>query len=134
MLLEWLLLTFKTMNGYLIKINSLDLTPYLKKYSVARPKLFADAGRNMRGNLKNTFLGVFPKITLEFRPINETEADTILTVLEGSIFTVEWYDAVTRGYKTGDFYPGDYDYSILLKDRGIYDSFKVSLITYNAME
>lgn len=121
------------MNGYLIKINNVDVTSYLKRYNVSRPKLSTDSGRSLTGNLKFTHLGIFPKINLEFRPMDESEVDTVVTILDSPTISVEWWDAVTRGYKTGDFYAGDFDYSMLLKDRGIYDSFKVSLISINKM-
>lgn len=122
------------MNGYLVKLNTIDLTPYLKSYNVSRPKLSTDSGRNMAGNLVFTHLGIFPKLTLEFRPITEAEADTIITLLDNPSVTVSWWDAVTRGYKEAAFYPSDFDYSILLKDRGYYNTFKVSLVSINKMQ
>lgn len=118
---------------YLIKINSTEIYN-IKRYSVSLPKLNTDAGRNMKGNLKTTFLGIFPKIQVEFKPLSEAQVAEIGALLNNPSFTLQWWNPVTQTYKTGTFYSGDTDFSLLMKEKGIYDSFKVSLISYNAME
>ena len=118
--------------AYLAKINGTELKR-IKKYEVSLPKLSTDAGRNMKGNLKVTHLGIFPKLSLEFRPMTEEQMAEIGVLLDNPSFTLEWWNPISRSYKTDTFYSGDTSFSLILKDKRIYDSFKVSIIAFNAM-
>lgn len=124
------------MTGYLVRINGSDL-PNLKSYAVQRTKLYSSAERNGQGNLKTTFLGIFPKIMLEFAPMNEADMSTLITLLDNDSFTVSWYDEKTNNYKSGTFYAGDFDYSLIKKTKGatpaLYNEFSVNLISFNKM-
>lgn len=126
------------MNGYLVKLNTTDVTGFLKApsgYEVHRAKLWTDAGRNMSGNLRSTFLGIFPKITLDVRAgLSNDELQPLINILDNTQITVEWWDVVTQGYKSGTFYAGDFTYSMHRKNgQEFYDTFKVSLISFNKM-
>ena len=126
------------MDGYLIKINSTDITGYLKApngYTVNRAKLWKDAGRNMSGDLRSTFLGIYPKISLDFKAgLSATEIATLVALLDNSQFTVEWFDAVAQSYESGTYYAGDFEYSMhRKKGTVIYDSFKCNVIPFSKM-
>ena len=49
------------MIGTLLQING-QTVPNIKSYKVGNNKLWADADRNMDGDVRATFIGVFPKI------------------------------------------------------------------------
>ncbi len=113
---------------YEVKIGSTELE--LKSFEVERNKLWSDADRNMAGELKATFVGVFPKLKLEFSYLTESELKTILGLLEPAVLSVSWWDAKLGNYRTGDFYTGDFSYPYWNKQKGMYAPFTVNLIPY----
>lgn len=114
---------------YLIKINGVKL-PKIKSYKVARNKLWSDADRNMAGELRSTFIGIFPKISLEFAHTTGTEMETIADLLDVPSFTVSYYDRASGGYKSGTYYAGDYEMSNFDTEKELYLPFQVSLIPF----
>jgi hypothetical protein len=117
---------------YLVKINTVDLTSYLKApsgFKVGRYKLWAEANRNMDGSLTANFIGIFPKLKLVFKPLTETQLQDVQELLDNATFTVAWWDNVSSTYKAGIFYAGDWDAGMIHKELGLYDSFEVSLIS-----
>ena len=120
--------------SYLVKINTVNITPYLKApdgFQVEPNKLYDDAGRNMNGDLRATFIGIFPKLYLTFRPTTEAEMTTLLALLNLSSFSVEYYNQATATYKTATYYAGDFKYSYMGKAISMYDSFNVNLIPFS---
>lgn len=115
---------------YEVKIGSTTLTN-LRGYKVSRPKLFAKAERTLNGDLKATFTGVFPKLTLEFSYLTEADLKSLLILLEPASISVQWWDSHSGSYKTGDFYAGDFTYPLWRNDIGMYQPFDVNLISYS---
>jgi hypothetical protein len=115
---------------YEVKIGSTALTG-LKSYIVSRPKLFSEAERTLNGDLKATFIGVFPKITLRFNYLTETQLKAILILLEPASISVQWWDSHSASYKTGTFYAGDFAYPLWRNDVSMYEPFEVNLISYS---
>jgi len=72
-----------------IKIGNTEITK-LKSFEVERNKLWSDANRNMAGELKATFIGVFPKLKLEFGFLTEAELKALLGLLEPAVLSVTW--------------------------------------------
>lgn len=116
---------------YTIKIGSTDISGYLKGYTVERNKLWTGSDRNMNGDLKATYIGVFPKIGLEFTYLSEANLKTVIGLLDGAVMSVTYWNSVTAGYKTANFYCGDFAYPIFDKSKGMYKPFNVNLISYN---
>lgn len=116
----------------LVRINSTVL-PKVRSYKVGRNKLWTDTGRSMSGELKATFVGIFPKLSIEFAPTTEEEMSTLTSLLDLPSFNVAWWDARTEGVKTGTYYAGDFEYGLFRKDIGLYDSFSVNLIPFRRM-
>jgi hypothetical protein len=112
-----------------VRINGVDL-PKLKSYKVQRNKLWTDAGRNMNGELRSTFIGIFPKIFLEFVNTTQAEISTLITLLDQASFTVSWWDELTDTMKSGTYYAGDFDYTVINKSKGLYEPFTVNLIPF----
>lgn len=118
--------------GHLLKINN-TTPPKLSKYTVQREKLFTDAGRNLKGELKATLVGIFPKLNLEFAHTNQVEMSQLIDLLEPAILTVQWWDERTDSIKTGNFYASSYDIPLFNKTRGLYSNFSVNLISYTKL-
>ena len=116
---------------YTIKLGSTDISSYLKEYDVERNKLWTDSDRNLDGTLKATFIGVFPKISLGFTYLTEAQLKTLTGLLEPSVISVVWWDSKSGGYKTSNFYAGDYKFPMYDKGRGLYEPFGVNLISYS---
>lgn len=118
---------------YILKINGTDLSSYLKTYKVQRAKLYKDANRTMSGELKTTFIGIFPKILLEFRNTTDDEHSIILGLLDNSSFTVSWWDSKTQAYKSGTYYAGDFESDLFNVDTQRYNPFSVNLIPFKKL-
>lgn len=115
---------------YTLKIGTTDISAYLKGYSVQRSKLWTDANRNLAGDLKATFIGIFPKIKLEFTYLTEAELKTVIGLMDSPSFSVDWWDSGSGTYKVANYYSGDYEYPLFDKTKGRYKEFSVNLIPY----
>lgn len=113
---------------YEVKIGSTELE--LKGFEVERNKLWSDADRNMAGELKATFIGVFPKLVLEFGYLDESDLKSLLELLEPASLSVSWWDSKLGNYRTGDFYTGDFKYPYWNKSKEMYAPFTVNLIPF----
>jgi hypothetical protein len=113
---------------YEVKIGSTELE--LKSFEVERNKLWSDADRNMAGELKATFIGVFPKLVLEFGYLGESDMKSLLGLLEPASLSVSWWDSKLGDYRTGDFYTGDFKYPYWNKSKKMYAPFTVNLIPF----
>lgn len=118
-----------SISTFLVKINTTEL-PKVKRFAVGRNKLWSDAGRNMAGELRSTFLGVYPKISIEFAHTTSAEQTTILNLLDLASFSLQWYDPRSATHKTGTYYAGDFETAIYNKEKGLYEPFKVNLVPF----
>lgn len=116
--------------SYLVKIDNTSL-PKLKAWKVGPNKLWTDAGRTMSGKLRATFVGIFPKIGLEFAHTTEDEMQVLAGLLDQSDFTVSWWDPATKSIKSGLYYAGDYEIPMFSVSRGLYAPFSVNLIPFD---
>ena len=61
-----------------ITINNVSIGQYLVEAKYGYHKLWAsDAGRNLAGVMSGTLVGIFPKITLQFRKLTKSEMEII---------------------------------------------------------
>lgn len=111
----------------IVKINGTEL-PSVKKFVVGRNKLWSNADRNMKGDLRATFVGIFPKLKISFAPMSDDDLSTIDTLLDLSFFTVVWWDTRSQSFKSGQYYASDYDNSLLNKTKELWDGFDVDLV------
>lgn len=117
---------------YEVKLGSIKLENLLAVdgFKVEPNKLWLDANRNLAGELKATFLGVYPKISLEFIPMEESDLKPILVELAKPVISVEYWDAELETYKTANYYAGDFSYPLFSRTLGLYSGFSVNLIPY----
>lgn len=116
----------------LLIIDGTTLTK-VKSYSVERNKLWTDAERNMAGDLRATFVGLFPKIVVEFGYTTADELKALVLLLDQASFTLQWWNSGTETLKSGTYYAGDYATPILDKTKELYKPFSVNLIPFSKM-
>lgn len=111
----------------LLKIND-NIIPKIKTYDVEFPKLWAQADRNLKGDLVATYIGTFPKINLEFTYMNRVEMAQILSLLVLPYITVQYWDILRNGLRTATFYAGEFKSPLYDKTRELFKPFTVNLI------
>lgn len=93
-----------------IIINNVSMGQYLVEAKFGYPKLWAsDSGRNLAGVMSGTLIGIFPKITLQFRHLNKAELEVIVPILDSATQTVTYYDPNKKANVTMTTYTGDYE-------------------------
>lgn len=115
-----------------IMINNVSIGQYITEAKYGYNKLWAqDSGRNLAGTMTGTLLGIFPKITLQFRKLTKTELEIIIPILDSARQTVTYYDPNKKTSVTMTTYTGDYEFSnkmIITGDRKN-DAFSCSFIS-----
>lgn len=89
--------------------NYLSLGQYLVEAKYGYNKLWSDGGRNLAGTMTATFLGIFPKLILQFRSLNKTEFEAIAPILDAPAQSLKYYDPTKKATVTMDTYTGDYE-------------------------
>ena len=116
------------MIGTLLQINGQTI-PNIKSYKVGNNKLWADAERNMNGDVRATFIGVFPKIELEIGGVlTSAIVANLCALLDQPYFSVTFYDPKARTNQTAQYYASDYTIELIDKNRELYEPFTVNLI------
>jgi len=114
--------------GDLLRING-EKVSGLKTYDFESNLLWADAERNMNGDVRATYLGEYPKLVLEFHDgLTQDEVKTLYRQLSSPYFNVTYFHPGIDSNVTAQYYRSDYKLSLLDKRRGLYKSFTVNLI------
>lgn len=109
-----------------IVINGVKIAPYITQAKFNYNKLWGeDSGRNLAGTMIASLVGIFPKIELEFKPLNRSEIETIVPILDSSSQTVSYFDPYKKRQISIKTYTGDYhlDYTNNRKCKGFSCSF-----------
>lgn len=94
-----------------IIINGVNMGTYIVDAKYSYNKLWgSDSGRNLAGTMSGTLIGIFPKITLQFKPLTKSELETITPILDSASQTVSYYDPTKQAQTTMTTYTGDYEY------------------------
>ena len=94
-----------------IMINNEPIGEYLLSAKYEYNKLWgSDTGRNLKGKMTGTLVGIFPKIILTFRKLTKSEMNYIAPILDSETQIVRYYDPSTDSYKTLSTYTGDWSY------------------------
>ena len=59
--------------------------------------------------MSGTLVGIFPKLTLQFKPLTKTELQTITPILDSEWQSVQYYDPTKQETLTMDTYTWDYE-------------------------
>ena len=93
-----------------IMINNISIGQYILEAKFNYSKLWAqDSGRNLAGDMTGTLVGIFPKITLQFRKLTKTELEIITPILDSARQTVTYYDPTKQRNVTMTTYTGNYE-------------------------
>lgn len=111
----------------LLKINGTDISN-ICEYSVQYNKLWADADRNMAGDVRATLIGVFPKIVVKTTAQEINKVMTMGTLLNTPYFSVTYFDFLTNTTKTANYYASDYEVKLLLRNGSYVDAVSFSLV------
>ena len=99
------------LNTNSIVINGVSMGQYLLSAKYEYNKLWgSDTGRNLAGKMTGTLVGIFPKITLNFRKLTKEEMNIIAPILDSSTQTLTYYDPTSDNTKTLSTYTGDWSY------------------------
>lgn len=93
-----------------IIINGLNVGPYLLEAKFGYHKLWGkDSGRNLAGEQSGTLIGIFPKLTLQFRKMDREELYQMALILDTAVQTVTYFDAFKNQSVTMETYTGDWE-------------------------
>lgn len=115
-------------NGNSIIINGKSMGEYLLEAQFQYAKLWGeDTGRSLSGDFSGTLLGIYPKLILHFRRLNQEELEDIAEILDSATQTVSYYDPYLKSLNTMTTYTGDWT----LVNRGIAQNqdFSISFIS-----
>lgn len=99
-----------------VVINGISMGQYCTEAKFGYNKLWSsDSGRNLAGVQSGTLIGIFPKITLQFRKLSKSEINLIAPILDSANQTVQYYDPNKNTKITMTTYTGDWE----LTNRGI---------------
>ena len=96
-------------NKQSLKINNINMADYITEVEFGYNKAWAsDSGRNMKASMSGTFLGVVVKLKLTFKPLTQTELETLAPILDSAWQSTTYYDPVLRRLNTITTYTGDW--------------------------
>lgn len=108
-----------------ILIDGVSLADYTTSAKFGYHKLWGDdTGRNLNGDFSGSFSGVYPKITLTFKPLTDTEIRIVAPILNKPTQTVT-YDDPEKGRTTIYTYNNDWEvtYENVSNGRGVTSAF-----------
>lgn len=95
-----------------IVINNISMGQYLLSAKFSYPKLWGnDTGRNLAGKMTGTLVGIFPKITLTFRKLTQTEMNIVAPIIDSATQSLTYYDPSLNRNVTLSTYTGDWEYT-----------------------
>lgn len=111
-----------------IIINGVSMGQYITQANFSFPKLWSsDTGRNLAGVMSGTLIGIFPKITLHFRPLTKEEINKIAPILDKPTQTVSYYDPNKNAQVTMKTYTSDWE--VVNRNMNRNDGFQCSFIS-----
>lgn len=118
------------MSKILLKIGATDLTPFLKKYQVDYNVLVKDDGRNAAGNAIINIVNRKVKLNCVFRPMSDSEMQTLLALVEPFVISVYYWDTKTQTQLTKSMYINtpSTDFYSNANNKGIFNEFSLNFI------
>lgn len=91
-------------------INDVNIGKYIVEVTFGYNKLWGeDSGRNLKGEQSGTLIGIFPKLTVQFRKLKKAELLIIAPILDSAVQTVQYFDPVKNATVTMQTYTGDWE-------------------------
>lgn len=96
-----------------IKINGTAVADKLTEAVYSFSKLWGnDTGRSLSGNFNGTLRGIFPKIELTFKPLEQSELQQLVKLFDTEYQTLTYYDPYKEAVVDMQTYAGDYSYTV----------------------
>lgn len=93
-----------------IEINGISIGDCLVEAKYGYNKLWGeDSGRNLNGDMIASLIGIYPKLTLQFRKLTRNEIQTLAPIFDSARQEVTYYDPNKRRYVTLTTYSGDWE-------------------------
>lgn len=90
--------------------NYLSLGQYLVEVKYGYHKYWdSKSGRNLAGSWVGTLIGIFPKLTLQFRKLTKNEFELLAPILDSPVQSIQYYDPNKKTTITKDTYTNDYE-------------------------
>ena len=106
-------------NANSLTINGVSMGQYILSVDYGYYKLWGkDTGRNLAGVWGGSIIGIFPKLTLQFRKLTKAEVELLAPILDSGSLTVTYYDANKKANTTMSCYSTDW----VLKNKSIVDA------------
>lgn len=105
---------------FTIKINSVDIRPYIKHGGVKWTRSDIDgpnAGRDMSGEMIRDYVATKIRFDISCRPLTQNELATVLSLIKPTTLFVTYTDLETNTVKTGSFYSNNFSTSIVLTQK-----------------
>jgi hypothetical protein len=100
-------------NSLQIKVGSGDFVSmgqYLSSVKYGYHKLWdEDSGRAISGKMVATLKGLYPKLTLSFKPLTKSQVEAIAPILDSAYQKTRYYDPNKNDYITIDTYSNDWE-------------------------
>ena len=97
-------------------VDGLNLGSFILEAKYGYHKLWAeDTGRNLAGTQSGTLIGIFPKITVQFKKLSQEELEQVAPILDKAVQSLTYYDPTKKTNVTMSTYTGDWE----LLNRGI---------------
>ena len=115
-----------------IIINSISVGKYLVEAKFMYAKLFGDdTGRSLSGEFQGTLIGIFPKLTLQFAPLTQTDIELLAPVFDSATQSVTYYDPNKKQSVSMTTYSTDWEliYKGLVNDGMKSEGFTISFIS-----
>lgn len=122
----------KKPNGNYISLGNYNHKCLIVEAKYQYNKLWSsDSGRNLAGKQSGTLVGIFPKIVVQFKKLDKTEAEAIIPILDAPRQVVRYYDPNKKVYREMITYTGDYEMvnKSIIDDSHKNEGFNISFIS-----
>ena len=90
-------------------LDYISLGQYLTEAKYGYHKLWSSSsGRSLSGAMTGVLVGIFPKLTLQFRPLTKSELEIIAPILDSANQSIKYYDPNKKTTVEMTTYTGDY--------------------------
>lgn len=90
--------------------QTLSMGQYLVSAKFGYHKLWdKKSGRNLAGSMTGTLVGIFPKITMQFRKLTKIELETLAPFLDSAYQTTSYYDPNEKTQTSITTYSNDWE-------------------------
>ena len=120
-----------------VKMNNISMAQYLVECKFGYHKIWGkNTGRNLAGSNRGTLLGIFPKLTMQFRALTKDELELLSPHFNMANQTTEYYDPELKAQTTLSTYSGDWEITNkrIIDACGKNEGFSIAFISNDARE